>query len=167
RIKSDPAVQDWVLFAGAYQGESQILVKLRERKFFYVSLARVAAAKARCSPVSRMSLAFLQACWQFELLHPRRADLPAYRGKTIEQWYGFEQSIPVREFDCIDFMGRLPRLSPRFVRSRAFALLGSSFDRSLKGFLDQYPDPFFIYSRDLLVMSRLIEHYRRVPRFLE
>lgn len=158
---------DWALFAGVYPGEDQILVMLRDRKFFYVTLARVPGAKAHCSQVAQMSRAFLQDGWQFELLHPRRADLPAYRGKTIEQWYGFEQSIPVREFDCIDFMGRLPRLSPRFVRSRAFALLGSSFDRSLKSFLDQYPDPFFIYSRDLLVMSRLIEHYRRVPRFLE
>lgn len=136
-------------------------------KMYYVTHARVPGVKAHCSQIAQMSRSFLNTGIDLELIIPKRANLPDYRNKTIEKWYGFDRKIPVEKLFCIDLLGRMPSDIPMIFKNFAFKLMYQTFNWSLKRFLSNQEASFLFYSRDIHVFSSLIKPFPSVKKVIE
>ncbi|MFW2437770.1 MAG: glycosyltransferase family 4 protein [Arenicellales bacterium] len=136
-------------------------------KYFYATSARVPGIKAHCSQIAQMCRSFQNAGVDIELLHPNRAKLPVYESKSIKEWYGFDQDVPVQALNCVDLLSRLPAGLPGIIYQLAFNLMTGTFNRSLIKYIKQYQGEFVFYTRDLRVFPKLAESFPEVKKIME
>ena len=136
-------------------------------KWFYCTVARVPGVKAHCAQIAQMCRSFLNAGNDLELLQPARKDLALYQSKSIREWYGFAKDIPSRKLPCIDLLSRLPLGLMKPVYQVAFQVLVGTYNRSLHRALRQHHGDGVVYSRDVHVLSRLIDAFPSLTKVVE
>lgn len=136
-------------------------------KFFYVTSARVPGQKAHCSQIAQMCRAFLNGGVDMELLHPARAKLAIYKGRTIEQWYGFDRKIESRQLSSVDFLSGLPAGLPKFIYRVAFRVMVGTYVKSLIKYLKKHDGDYCIYSRDVHVLSKIMKTFPSAKKIAE
>lgn len=152
---------------GAGRASEATKVGSAKLKYYYVTCARVPGKKAHCSQIAQMCRAFIDAGLDMELLHPARSMHGEYEGATIEDWYGFDRSIPSRRLFCIDYLGRIPSIMPHYLTSMAHRLMVATFNFSMVRYLRKLPGDFGIYSRDPRVMRRVKQVFPGKRAYLE
>lgn len=136
-------------------------------KWFYTTVARVPGRKAHSAQIAQMCRSFLNAGVDLELLRPRRAISPGYGSKTIAEWHGLDREIPSQALPSFDFLSRLPAGLPQLVYQKAYQLLVSTYNTSLIRYLKRCDRKFLLYSRDLHVVSRLVQTFPSVKKVME